>query len=389
MKKRIDEKTRVAMIAEIIGGKKQAEMVVKYGYSSPSPVSTIMTKFKAMVTDYSKCHTLGETLEQYADYSVTEQWLDDNNIVCAPPKKTVNVDALLRNYRMGASLDECADIYDITTDEVRKYLIEAHIPIREDEQGDYGEGFITTEDNATDIEYKELPPLHTYDIVWVKNAKLSVEKKVMDVSASRPAIVVSPQDYIDHCYKVKQIANIQVIYGTTKIVADNKYNLVTNCYYTGKETQYSLSRIDSVKIRDILMPRNDTFAHLNDNDIKRLKEKLLCFFVGKINNNDLPKEETIDISDSIIDLFKKGLSRPDIYSFFKNTEYDVSAGEIQSILDKAGYSGIQRNTPVCESEEKVVNATADSELQHKLDICEAKLSVYENIFDKTRTTLTI
>lgn len=375
------------IVKEIISGTSQKDVSIKYKYAQSS-ISGLMKKTKAMIDDFASNHSLEDTIEKYADCGITEAWLNENGIVCTPPKISVNENALLRNYRTGASLEDCAEIYEISVDEVREIVANANIPIREDEDRPVGEGFITTEDYATDVEYKK-PNIHTYDVVWVANAKYGDARDEIEsrLGKYRPAIILSPQWFIDSQTDMKW-ARVQVIYGTTKVFADNHYAIVINKYYTGKESEYQLGNLDTIKMRDIQI--KEKYPHLSVQDQERLKDKISSFFIGEDRIKEVVENEpeTVDVTDSVIDLFQRGLNRPEIYDFFKTTEYDVSNAEIQSILQKAGYGSMKRFTIDETAQEEVVE-THDTDKDTQIEILKAKLSVYESIFANKTVSINV
>lgn len=384
-----NEQKKGEVIRYIMSGKNVTQATAYFGYKSDESIYRILRMFKPEVVDYANEHTLAETLEHFAVYDLTEKWLNDNEIICYK----ITSEDILNEYRKGVSISEIAESYNLTETEIRTEIVAAHIPIREDEEEtDKGEGFITIEENATDIGYNVLSPDTTIrkgDIVWVRNAKNSVNRTPEQKSNPRPAIVVSPNFVLTN----NNNNNIAVIYGTTKINESSPLDLVVNSYYTGKETQYIMDKIDTIARRDILPPQKGSFVHLNISDMKRLDEALLRFFCSDTYaDNSVIDFSDDEISDLVIKLFNKGLNRVDIYDVLEQTAYFAPKALIQSVLDKNGYGGIKQietKNEVSDVFTKSIGYDAEdenveeiTEVDIELIEAKAKLSVYESIFSK-------
>lgn len=381
---RFDEEKQAEIIRYLVSGKSQRETSAKYDYAQ-SAVNNLYKKVKAMVKDYATNHSVEETVSHFEKWDISEEWLNENDILCTPPVKEIDKSFLVKKYQSGVSMAECAEIYDISETEVREILDEFSAIIREDKP-------VRTDFIQDNIE--DLPPIHTYDIVYVKNAKLSYDRDrgFNAENCCRPAIVISPQDFMNNSINKsaeKNKGHLTVIYGTTRIVADNKYNIILPKFYTGKEGQFSVCSVDSVSINDIDIPKNGRFSHLNDYDISRLKEKLYCYFM---NDNDYPHNENVefDVTESVKYLFEHSFDRNQIHDFFKMAELDVDKKEIQSILDRAGYGGIKLLPAKSQDIETInVDSTDTTELKTQIEVLQAKLSVYEKFYEKTNVSVNI
>ncbi len=382
-KSKFDEEKQAEIIRFLVAGHSQREAHLKYDYAQ-SAVNGLYRKAKAMVADYATNHSVEDTVSHFDKWDISEQWLADNEIACTPPEKELNESALVRNYQNGVSMDECAEIYDIGIDEVREVLDRNSVIIREDKA--------SSKDIDNDELYK-LPKFHTYDIVFVKKSHYGVDRINTDNNVCRPAIIITPQDYLNNNDANRKYANLTVIYGSTRVVADNKYNFVVEKYYTGKRSQYSVNSVDTIKYSDVVLPRNDSFSHLNDYDIERLKEKLYCYFLNAVyyhTNNIADNEIDIDVTEPVKQLFEHGFNRNEILDFLKSIELDVDKAEIQSILDRAGYGGIKALPPMPQELEALsVDEEQPVDLLQQIAVLEAKLSVYEKIFTKTNVSVNI
>lgn len=370
-----DEK-RIEVIKYIMSGKSVAQTTLKFGYASRESVYRILRAFTPMVDDYAKNHTLNETLDNFKKYGLTEKWLNNNDIDCLK----FNAEELLKKYRYGSSIDELIQLYNKSNEEIRQILTENRIPIREDEAKIVrGEGFITIEKNATDINYKSL---FTGSIVFVKQAKYATDKNVMPSSIVRPALVVSPQWYLN---TNKQ--TFTVIYGTTKLQKYENDCLKVNEYYTGKETYFPFNRIDTIRYTD-LAQRIGEYEVLSEVDMNEFKRKFGEYF----NINYVADFEVTDdeISKMILKLFNCGLNRNKINSVLNDTLYSCSKSLIQSTLDLNGYSGVkfinELNEEEVEEEDLAYAIHSDEEyelLEKELLAVKAERDVYKNLLEKS------
>lgn len=377
--RKFSDEDKIEMVKMLISGATQRAVSTKFNYAQSS-INKLYSKAKAMIKDFATNHSIDETVKHFKKWGISEIWLSENDIICTPPVKELNKMALVRNYQMGVNIVECADIYDISEEEVRDVLNEYSVIIRE---------------GAETVDVYDLPQLHTYDIVFVKNGKYGVDRNPNIKCVSRPAIVLTPNDVLNNYEKNRAKGNITVIYGTANIYADNKYNLVVDKYYTGKKTQFELNRFDTIHYTDICVPRNNCFSYLNDKDVERLQEKLLSYFCDDIEIHDENEEEEIEVVEPVKKLFENGFDRMEIYDFFKSANIDVSKAEIQSILDTNGFGGVKaipKTVSVIEDtpEPKVLTLDpTNADYEKQIAVLEAKISVYEKIYDKSNVSVNI
>lgn len=371
MKKIVNEKEKVEIVKALIGGETQRSVMERYGYSSTSSISRILSVASAMIKDYSKTHTLAETLKNYEHFGLTAEWLNNNKIQCAE-RKPLNENAIVRNYGYGMTISECCTTYGATEDEIREILSRNNIPIEED----------------------KLPDLQTGDIVWIKNGKMTNERDLFTNIPNRPALVITPQFQL-----TKGVKNIVVIFGTSHEPDAPKWTYFrTNKYYTGKETYYNFLNTTSVSINEILPPNEKKFPHLNSSDYSVLRTMVGGYFGGKFynpnysNNDDAESITDDELNSFIVSLFENGLNRNQIYDVISDTVYDCDKAFIQSVLDKAGYDGVK--SVIEEKEEPQVEyvTTTDAELAKNINDLtienvklNAELSVYKKFFEKVGT----
>lgn len=371
-----NKEKKIEIIKYIMSEKTVAQTASYFGYKGLATVYKVLSAFKAMVSDYASNHTKNEVLEHYAEYRITEQWLNDNHIFCFSVD-----DKILKDYKSGKCLVEIALTCDVDEKYVREIVKTAKIPIREDEDAvDFGKGHITIEDNATDIGIKPSPQLKRGDIVFVNGAKYSWRKDKIPSDSARPAIVLSPQWQLNSGSDC-----VTVAYGTTQMYrTDISKNIIQlNKYYTGKEFCCQLTQIDTVSVTDIQY--NESYPHLNDIDMTRVEEGLSDYF-GISNQQDFDVIEISDeeISNMVISLFETGLNRNVIYDILKNSVYECDKALIQSILDKNGYAGVKQidTHSECDSAKSCNPYEGVKEGDIELIKAQAKLSVYESIFSK-------
>lgn len=382
-----NEQKKGEVIRYIMSGKNVTQATSYFGYKSDESIYRILRMFKPEVVDYANEHTLAETLEHFAVYDLTEKWLNDNEIICYK----ITSEDILNEYRKGVSISEIAESYNLTETEIRTEIVAAHIPIREDEEDvDNGEGFITIEDNATDIGTNSIPatyPLRFGDVVWVRNAKNTFGDFSLGNSA-RPAIVLSNDTYLKSNLSLN--AGITVVFGSAQIYKDSDFALILSEGYLGKAGEYQLNNIRTVRKQNIIFSKyGKQFPHLNKDDLERLKEKI-CNFFNIEKRKLLPDVE--EVENLVIRLFNKGLNRVDIYDVLEQTAYFAPKALIQSVLDKNGYEGIKQietKNEVSDVFTKPIGYDAEdenveeiTEVDIELIEAKAKLSVYESIFSK-------
>ncbi len=368
----------VEVIKYIMSGKTIRETANKFGYLSNESVYRILRKFKPMVEDYAKTHTFTETLKNFKGYGLTENWITNNEIQCY----NTNDDEILRKYRFGTSLEELTEAYGKTDEELRALLKNNRIPIREDEAKIIrGEGFVTIEENATDINFKQL---FTGNIVFVKQAKYATERNIMPSFITRPALVISPQWYLN---TNKQ--TFTVIYGTTKPQKYEENCLKINPYYTGKETYFPFNRIDTIRYVD-LAERIGEYNVLSEADMNEFKIKFGEYFgINFVTDFEATDNEK---SEMILKLFNCGLNRNEINSVLDNTLYSCNKSMIQSTLDSKGYLGIKCISELTDEdaefkEEDLTYAIHSDEeyeqLEKELLTIKAERDVYKSLLEKT------
>lgn len=371
---RNDEK-KVEVIKFIMRGKTVRETADKFGYLSNESVYKVMRKFKPMVEDYAKNHTLEDTLINFRGYGLTEEWLINNGIQCY----SSNNEEILRKYRFGTSLEELTKMFGKTDEELRTLLKDNRIPVREDEAKIIrGEGFITIEENATDINYRKLV---TGNIVFIRQAKYSTDKNVIPSEINRPALVISPQWYLD-----SNNQTFTVIYGTTVPQKYEQDCLKINQYYTGKETYFPFNRIDTVRYTDLSI-RKGGYEILSEIDQKIFRVKFGNYFGFTSDEKfEIQDEEK---SDMIVKLFNLDLSRAEIQTFLQDTVYSCSKSLIQSTLDLNGYSGVKKISDtydeIEEDEEVGYYMHSDEEyeaLEKELISVRTERDVYKNLLER-------
>jgi len=363
---------RIEIIKCILSGKSIQEVADEFGYSSVSSIYKFLRTFKSMVEDYAGNHTLKETLENFNVYGLTESWIISNEIHCYKS----NNDDILRKYRFGTSIEELTKMFDISNEEIRQILTENRIPIREDETKIVrGEGFITIEENATDINYKQL---FTGNIVFVRQAKYSTDKNVMPSSVTRPALVISPQWYLN---TNKQ--TFTVIYGTT---APQKYEdscLKLNKYYTGKETYFPFNRIDTIRYTD-LAQRIREYEVLSEVDMNEFKRKFgEYFYINYVSDSEVTDDE---ISEIILKLFNCGLNRNEICLVLKDSLYSCTESMVKKVLNSNGYSEVECISELTDEEDLAYAIHSDEEyeqLEKELLAIKAERDVYKNLLEKS------
>ena len=366
---------KIDIINYIFSGKNAQEAADKFGYSSVSSVYKVMREFKPMVEDYAKNHTLEDTLNNFKGYGLTEEWLINNGIRCY----SSNNEEILRKYRFGTSLEELTKMFGKTDDELRTLLKDNRIPIREDEAKIIrGEGFITIEENATDINYRKLM---TGNIVFIRQAKYTTDRNIIPSEIIRPALVISPHWYLD-----SNNQTFAVIYGTTMPKKYEQDCLKINQYYTGKETYFPFNRIDTVRYTDLSI-RKGGYEILSEIDQKIFRVKLGNYF--GFTSDEKCEIQDEEKSDMIVKLFNLDLSRAEIQTFLQDTVYSCSKSLIQSTLDLNGYSGVKQISDtydeIDEDEEVGYYMHSDEEyeaLEKELISVRTERDVYKNLLER-------
>lgn len=370
-----NDKKKVEVIKFIMSGKTVREVADKFGYSLNESVYRILRAFKPLVEDYAKNHTLENTLNNFKGYGLTEEWIINNGIQCY----NSNDGEILRKYRFGTSLEELTKMFGKTDEELRTLLKDNRIPIREDEAKIIrGEGFITIEENATDINYRKLV---TGNIVFIRQAKYTTDKNIIPSEINRPALVISPQWYLD-----SNNQTFTVIYGTTVPQKYEQDCLKINQYYTGKETYFPFNRIDTVRYTDLSI-RKGEYEILSEIDQKIFRVKFGNYF--GFTSDEKCEIQDEEKSDMILKLFNLDLSRAEIQTFLQDTVYSCSKSLIQSTLDLNGYSGVKQISDtydeIEEDEEVGYYMHSDEEyeaLEKELISVRTERDVYKNLLER-------
>lgn len=322
MTRKENEKKKIEIIRYIMSKKTVAQTASYFGYKGLATVYKVLSVFKAMVTDYAKNHTLEETVSNFEEYRLTEKWLIQNDIECCK----FDVEKLLNDYRSGITIKQLETIYKKSETEIRTMLSKTNIPIREDEEKtNFGTGFITAEKNQRILEHKF--SIRRNDIIYVKSAKAAWEKDKYPSPNGRPAIVISSDEFN------AKLLSVMVVYLSSK--AEKHYDgdaiLTGNYFYNSYPVHKAQCKnIDTIHINDI----DSVAGHLNEDDIETLNTVLLrCLNISS-------ESDGINSEKLCIDLFEKGLTRPEIFDVLSDIS-DINKSEIQSILDLNGYSGIK------------------------------------------------
>lgn len=367
-----NEQKNTEIIRYIMSGKTPAQATDYFGYKSINSVYRLLRMFKPEVEDYASNHTLKEVLEHFKEFLLTEKWLNQNGIECYQ----FDTKKLLKDYCNGIAINELMGIYSKSEDEIRLMLNKARIPIREDEERtNFGAGFITAEKNQKILEHKF--SIRRNDIIYVKSAKAAWEKDKYPSPNGRPAIVISSDEFN------AKLLSIMVVYLSSK--AEKHYDgdaiLTGNYFYNSYPVRKAQCiNIDTIHINDI----DSVAGHLNEEDIETLNTVLLrCLNISSEGDN-------IDLENLCIDLFEKGLTRPEMFDVLSDIS-DINKSEIQKILDLNGYSGVKSvndysNDDDEYEEDYIYSNHSDEEyeaLEKELISVKAERDVYKNLLEKS------
>lgn len=375
-----NKEKKIEIIKYIMSEKTVAQTASYFGYKGLATVYKVLSAFKAMVSDYAINHTLEETVSNFEEYRLTEKWLTQNNIECCK----FDVERLLNDYRSGITIKQLETIYKKSETEIRTMLSKTNIPIREDEENtNFGTGFITAEKDERIFEYKY--PIRRNDIVYIKNAKNGWEKDKFPSPNGRPAIVVSSDEFNS------KLLSIMVIYLSSKTETIHKGDaLIQGHYLTERfQTRRALCvNIDTIHINDV----DSVAGHLNEEDALAVDNALLEALNIRKSDDSI---SFLNLEPLVINLFEKGLTRPEIFDVLNTVSSDFGKADIQSILDLNGYSGIKSISDTIDDvsssddvdEEEITYVMHSDEeytaLEKELISVRAERDVYKNLLEKS------